>query len=108
MTKYTEHREALVPIMQPAPPSGRMQNHTLQQREEGTNPSFLSTETCRYLGPTTGPLPTVHCWQSTMHCPDSANGGKDGPRVMKGRRFKVTVVLLNMTSFLVSATHYLF
>lgn len=67
-------------------------------------PSFLSTDTCRLLSPTTGPLPTVHCWQSTMHCPDSANGEKDGPRVMKGRRFKVIVVLSNMTSFLVSAS----
>lgn len=31
-----------------------------------------------------------------MHCPDSANGEEDGPRVMKGRRFKVIVVPLNI------------
>lgn len=28
--------------------------------------------TCRRLSPNTGPLATAHCWQSTMHCPDSA------------------------------------
>lgn len=41
-----------------------------------TNPHRSSTDTCRRLSPTTGPLPTVHCWQSTMHCPDSAKWGK--------------------------------
>lgn len=39
-------------------------------------PTSVSTHTCRRLSPTTGPLPTVHCWQSTMHCPDSAKLGK--------------------------------
>lgn len=40
------------------------------------HPTSLSSDTCRYLSPTTGPLPTVHCWQSTMHCPNSAKWGK--------------------------------
>lgn len=39
-------------------------------------PASWSTDTCRRLSPTTGLLPTVHCWQSTMHCPDSAKWGK--------------------------------
>lgn len=40
------------------------------------HPTSLSSDTCRCLSPTTGPLPTVHCWQSTMHCPNSAKWGK--------------------------------
>lgn len=103
------HRAALVHFTQTASPSGRMQYHIEDStanppRPPSKNESFSSTGTCRHLSPTTGPLPTVHCWQSTMHCPDSANGEKDGPQLMKGRRFKVIVVLLNMTSFLVSVS----
>lgn len=40
------------------------------------HPTSASSDTCRCLSPTTGPLPTVHCWQSTMHCPNSAKWGK--------------------------------
>lgn len=44
------------------------------QKTPDRRPTSGSTDTCRRLSPTSGSLPTAHCWQSTMHCPDSANG----------------------------------
>lgn len=59
-----------------APPGGGTQDHTALLSYMLVTEDHIGIYTCRGLSPTTGPLPTAHCWQSTMHCPDSAKWGK--------------------------------
>lgn len=47
-----------------------------QLQLQKTSSTSITNYTCILLSPTTGSLPTAHCWQSTMHCPDSAKWGE--------------------------------